>query len=308
MRFELDTTLCEKCIGLDKCNRSCVLHSGKALVDFIQRVDMVETRIGEYSSRKKDTKPDLVVSGHQIYGSDSPSWLLTDISTILDMSAKIEGVYDKTAVQVATIYCKHIGMEPDEIENVTNKIKAINKNKAFIIPFKPKTSCKVAVEYQKSTKREDAEISYVKWVTNKETHKIECFIGFAVKGAISTTNIKLPITDYMDKFKLSQMLMQSQGNKHDPSLIKVTDYGMIRPIEIEEGSAEIAIDGTYVYYTTMGETRIIGYWNKKDELVVDKTIKSKAITKIKENERYIRNHKKYIAPYMMLEPNTIKVK
>ena len=104
------------------------------------------------------------------------------------------------------------------------------------------------------------------------------------------------------------MEMMAKGNKHDKNLIKINDYGIFKPILIKDGNVSIAIDGTYVYYTTNNDTHIIGFWNDKDELVIDNSIKTKAITKIKDNLAYIKNHKKYMAPYMLFEPNIIEIK
>lgn len=309
MEFDVQTGICSNCVGIDKCTKSCILHLGKALVDFIQRIDVTETRIGEYSSIKKDTAPDLVVYGHQLYDNGSPSWILTDINTILDMSDKFLESYDKNAFQIANIYCKYTGMSAEDTKLVTDKIKAINKNLMLILPFKPNTNCEIDLTIDGNTeKKKEAVISYIKWITNKETHKINCTIGFNIANSAMAQYTKLDIKDYIDKFRLSHMEMVAKGAKYDKDLIKITDYGIFKPILIKEGNASIAIDATYVYYNTNGETHIIGFWNDRDELVMDKSIKTKAINKIRDNLNYIKNHKKYMAPYMLFEPNVIEIK
>lgn len=309
MEFDVQTGICSKCVGVDKCTKNCILHIGKALVDFIQRIDVTETRIGEYSSKVKGTAPDLVVYGHQLFDMNSPSWILTDINTILDMSDKFLSAYDKNAFQIANIYCKHIGMSAEDTKAVTDKIKAINKNLMLVLPFKPHANCEIDLTIDGTTeKKKEAQISYIKWITNKETHKINCTVGFNVANSAMAQHTKMDIKDYIDKFRLSQMEMAAKGSKHDKDLIKITDYGIFKPIVIKEGNATIAVDATYVYYTTNGETHIIGFWNDRDELVFDKSIKTKAVNKIRDNLTYIKNHKKYMAPYMLFEPNVIEIK
>lgn len=309
MEFDVQAGICSNCVGIDKCTKSCILHLGKALVDFIQRIDVAETRIGEYSSRKKGTAPDLVVYGHQLFDMNSPSWILTDINTILDMSDKFLTAYDKNAFQIANIYCKHIGMSAEETKAVTDKIKAINKNLMLVLPFKPHANCEIDLTIDGNTeKKKEATISYLKWITNKETHKINCTVGFNLTNSAMTQHTKMDIKDYIDKFRLSQMEMLAKGAKHDKNLIKITDYGIFKPIVIKEGNTSIAIDASYVYYSTNGETHIIGFWNDRDELVMDKSIKTKAVNKIRDNLAYIKNHKKYMAPYMLFEPNVIEIK
>ena len=309
MEFELQTGICNNCTGVDKCTKCCILHLGKALVDFINRIDVTETRIGEYDSRKKGDPYDLVVYGHQLFELNSPTWILTDINTILDMSDKFLTAYDKNAFQIANIYCKSCGMSAEDTKAVTDKIKAINKNKMLVLPFKPHTNCNIDIDVDGSSeKKKEATINYIKWVTDKETHKIKCHLGFNVSNSVLAQTTKIDIKDYINKFRLSQMEIQAKGAKHDKNLIKVTDYGIFKPILIKEGDIEVAIDGTYVYYNSGSDIHIIGFWNEKDELIIDKNIKNKAITKIKDNTDYIKNHKKYIAPYLLYEPNIIEIK
>jgi hypothetical protein len=310
MEFELQSSgVCSKCIGVDKCTRCCAYHLGKAFVNFITNVQVIETRIGEYDSRVKGTKPDLVVYGHQIWDLGLPSWLLTDISTILNVSDKFTTAYDKSAFQIASIYCKFAGYSAEETKEITDKIKAINSNKMLLLPFKPKSECYVdLVADGVKEKKLESKIEYLKWTTNKETHKLECMIGFSAEKFNGSKTFKLSIEDYLTKFRLSQIDIKSKGAKEDTNLIKMTHHGIIKPIVIKEGKTSVAIDGTYLYYVVNGDTSIIGYWNDKNELVINNNIKGKAITKIKDNVDFIKDHKKYIAPYMMYEPNIIEVK
>jgi hypothetical protein len=309
MEFELQSGVCSNCIGVNKCTRCCVYHLGKAFVNFITNVQVIETRIGEYESREKGTKPDLVVYGHQIWDMSSPSWLLTDINTIINVSDKFLNAYGKNAFQITNVYCKFAGISTAETKEITDKIKAINSNKLLILPFKPKTECSVDLVAEGiNEKKLESKIEYLKWTTNKETHKLECMIGFSSEKFNGAKTFKMSIEDYLTKFRLSQIDIRSKGAKQDNNLIKMTHHGIIKPIVVKEGNTSIAVDGTYVYYTVNGETSIIGFWNERNELVLNNNIKGKAITKIKDNMDFIKDHKKYIAPYMMYEPNIIEVK
>lgn len=309
MEFDMQTGICSNCNGADKCTKSCILHLGKALVNFIQGIDVTETKIGEYSSKNKNCAPDLVYHGHQLFDTSSPSWLLTDINTILDMSDKFLTAYDKNAFQIANMYCKHVGMSPEETKEITDRIKAINQNKVFVLPFKPKMSCNIDIKTENGLERKkEAVISYIKWITDKETHKIDCTIGFNITNSAFASTTKMNIKEYIDRFRLSQMDIQAKGSKHDKELIKITDYGIFKPILIKEGNTGIAIDASYVYYIANGETHIIGFWNDRNELILDKNIKTKAVAKVRDNIDYIKKHKRYIAPYMLYEPNIVEIK
>lgn len=307
--IEVNTGVCTNCKGLDNCSRYCVIHAGKTLADFINRVDMIETRIGEYSSREKDGPKDLIISGHQLYDLNNPSWLLTDIKTTLDASNKFNSLYDKTATQLVSLYCNKVGMTKEEINEINDKIKRLNKNKLLILPFKPHTACNIDIDLDgEKQKKKDSKIAYLKWTTNKETYKLNCEIAFEVSTSFGTSTYKIPITDYIKRFRISQMDIQAKGKSHDASLINITDAGIIKPIVIKESGKTIAVDGTYVYYTLNNDTRIIGRWNSSNKLVIDadkKIMNTKAIEKILDNESYIKNHKRYIAPYMLYQANEI---
>ena len=308
MEFEIGA-ICKNCNGVKSCNKMCILHCGKSITDFISRVDTTTTRIGEYDRRTKNGPIDLVVAGHQIYDLESPSWILKDISITLDASDKFKGVYDKNAFQIATLYCKYVGMSAEETQEITDKIKGINRNKLFVLPFKPHTSCNIDFDNNgELEKKQEAQISSIKWFTNSTTHKINCTINFLLQNSFNNIKtVSMDIKDYINKFRLSQMDIQAKSKNHDKDLIKITDYGIFKPIYVTDKTSAVAIDGTYMYYILNGETHIIGYWDNNDKMKVTTNIKTKAFTKIMDNIEYIRNHKKYMAPYLMYEPNIIEV-
>jgi hypothetical protein len=308
MEIEISTGICSNCKGLESCNKCCILHSGKALVDFITRVDMIDTRIGEYESREKGGVQDLVVSGHKIWDLGTPSFILTSIAnTTLDASPKFKNIYNKSVAQLAMAYCNSVGMSKDEINEITTKIQKLNKNKLLVLPFKPKTPCNVDVEIGGTKdKKKEGQITNIRWDTDPETFKLNCTVSFKTTSVTGEYIQKYSITQYIDKFRLSSMEMHAKGEKHDKNLIKITNYGIFKPIVVKDGNKSIAIDGTYLYSSSNSDNRIIGYWDG-DKLVVSKDVKSPALKKIMDNMTYIRNHKKYMAPYMLYEPNVVEV-
>ena len=110
---------CSKCPGVNNCRSYCELHAGKALVNFIYMMDTIETKIGEYSSREIGGKHDLIFYGHQIYDLKSPSWLLSDISTTLDISNKFKNAFNKNIIQIASSYLNHIEANKDVEINIS---------------------------------------------------------------------------------------------------------------------------------------------------------------------------------------------
>lgn len=298
---------CTNCDNINECEKSCILHTGKALVDYITRIDTIQTRIGEYSSTKVGGKVDLIVSGHKIFDMrESPCWLLSSIDTTLGMSDKFKNAFNKSANQLVTLYCKSVNMSKEETDEVLNKLRDINKNKQLILPLKPKTDCIVDIDtedcQEKSVK---GKINFIKWATDKETYKLRCTVNLSFDDWHKSVNYSL--AEYINKFTITSLEFKSRGDKHDASMISMTEHGIIKPIVVKDKSTKIIIDGTYLYLELNNEIVIIGYWDEKNELIITKKVKSKALDKIKNNLDYIKDHKKYIAPYLVYEPNIIEV-
>ena len=312
MDFEFQTGMCSKCKGIDKCTNSCILHLGKALVDFIERVDTTETRIGDYEHRDykhPGTKPDLVVNGHRIFDLESPDWLLSDISKVVDISDKFEKAFDKNAFQIATMYCKAAGYDSERTKKITDRIKNINACREIVIPFKPKTNCNIDIDTENiKAKKKDAVISYVKWKADDDTHKLKCTIGFKTENAFNSGNtIVIDAVDYLDKFRISQIDIKNDGTKKNNELIKITDIGIFRPIVVKDKDYAIAVDGTFLYTISSDGTEIAGFWNDKNELIIDKKLKNKTVDIIKRNKDLIKEHKKYMAPYLLFKANVVEL-
>lgn len=308
MEYEIDRTVCKKCNGEKKCTRMCDVHTCKALINYLNSVDTSETHIGEFSSRVRGGKQDLIVSGHQIYGLTLDAGnILTDISTILDATRKFQNNQGRTVVQMLNASKDELGLTLEEAKYYVDFISKINSNKLVIVPFKPETHCIVATPkgYQSET---DGIISNITWRTNKETHKLEATVRFKQsKGTGVEISVSYKMSEYMDMFRLKTLNLVDKGEKIDRSLIKMTDYGIIKPVEIEYKDSSITVDNTYIYYTVDGVTKIIGGWNLSGDLIIVDNIKGKHMTKIKENISLIKSHRKYIAPYTLYEANTIKL-
>lgn len=308
MDFEITVGVCKSCNGLDDCNRYCMLHAGKVLVDFLDRIDTTPTRIGEYSKRDEYGPVDLVVSGHYLHSLDDPSWLLTDISTVLDASPKFNSAFDKSPIQLINNYCNKVGIPKDVSTEYAETIKKLNKNKILILPFKPHASCSIDYEDEMGNKhtKVQANIKILKWRTDKETHKLVATIVF--KTEKDDRQRTIPVTEYLKSFRLSSMDILAKDKGNDIEMISITDYGIIKPIVVKEAGAEYAIDGTYMYCTINGDTRIVGKWNTAGDLEVNTPKnKSKAFKKIIDNLPIIKNHKRYIAPYKLFSPNELTV-
>jgi hypothetical protein len=193
-------------------------------------------------------------------------------------------------------------MEPEKTDELITKLKDINENKMLLIPFKPGSLFTILCD---DGKKKEAKLASIRWVTNKETYKIECSLIFKSKF---DEKFIFSITEYIDKFYLSGTETRKSSSKHDAKLIKMSDYGMIHPIEVTDGESKAAIDGTYMYYTNADKTHIVGRWDDNGNMKLVKGISAPVITKITDNLDYIKDNRKYIAPYKLFESNIIEIK
>lgn len=310
MEYLIAHKLCDECTGINECTKYCSLHTGKAFYNFLSNIDTTETRIGEYSSRVAGGKSDLVVSGHQVFEIQSPSWILTDINTVLESSNKFNKVFDKTPVQLLKDFIKYNKEHKEEEKELIKKIKDINSNKLLIVPFKPHEKFIVRQEIEKDSKKtvneKEIELLFVKWITNKETYKIECNLGFKTEYSGELTK-KLDITNYLKEFRLASVELKLKTGEQDNDLIKITHHGIFKPIGVRDSESLVILDGTFLYSCKSNKINIIGHWNEKGKLIITNDIKTKALKKIKDNEDFIRIHRRYIAPYMMYSTNEIQV-
>lgn len=308
MEYEIDRTVCKQCSGEKKCTKMCDVHTCKALINYLKNVDVSETHIGEFSSRVKGGKQDLIVSGHQVYGLTlEVGSILTDISTTLDATRKFQNNSGRTVIQMLNASKNELGLTLEEAKHYADIISKINSNKIVIVPFKPETHCKVATPkgYQSEM---DGVITTIAWRTNKETHKLEATVRFKPsKGSGNEPTIVYKMSEYMDMFKIKALNTVDKGEKTDVNIIRMTDYGIIKPIEVRYKNSSIAIDNTYIYYTVDNITKIVGGWNLSGDLTIIDNVKGKHMTKIKENMSLIKSHRKYIAPYTLYETNTIEL-
>ena len=304
MGFNVTKGVCDECQGVSKCTKLCALHTATSLAEFIQRVDVIETKIGEYSSRKPGTKPDLIFSGHQLFDINQPSWLLSDIKTTsLDANSKFKSAYGKTVLQLISLWARENNISDEMSRDILEKLRGINKNKLLVLPFKPRTKC--YVDYSPSEKRVAAEISNLKWTTNKTNYKLECMITF---DDGNHKPLKLSILDYITKFKLERFDIQQKLTKNAVKLIKVTDHGLFKPIVVKDKHLSVMLDGSYLYYEFNHETSIIGFWNEYGTLtLLNNQLKSNALKLIMDNIDVIKLHRKYIAPYLLYEENIIEL-
>jgi len=311
MEFEIKSGVCKNC-DMNKCERHCIIHTGKALYDYIAGIDTVETKIGEYSHMYNKSNKELIYSGYKVFELSEPIHILSPIDTEIIVSSKFANVHDYTAFQLLKEYINYANIDKEEADYVVNKLSKLNKNKLLIIPIKPHSECRLNEDIDDVTLDKTGKVHYIDWNTNKETHKLECTVAIKFGGKIADKIYKYNISDYNDKFRISSLDVKMIGSKTKNKFIKMNEYGMIHPIEVACNDFSIIIDGTYLYCKYMNRSTIIGQWGPNNSIEKKdgntELFKSKVFDQIRKNMDYITSHLKYIAPYGIIETNKIIVK
>lgn len=339
MKFSTVENICDNCIGENACNKYCTLHAGKALVDFLSGIDITRTHIGDYESRERNGKKDLVCFGHKLWEVEQPAHLLGDIKTVLDSEPKFKGYFNLSPNGLMDAYCKKHDISEEDIEQLHSMTSDMTKNRIIALPIKPHMEClidinksieakaglltkkktidgkqvdgeeeKAAVKETKAKTKdryETSRVNYVVWRVNSTTHKLDCTVAFRVGPKNNEKTYTFSMCDYMDAFKIN---LESVPSAMDKKLIKMTNYGIVRPIEMTDGETTIAIDGSFVYDVQGSIIRVIGHWVNSRELKITGGEMSNVLKKLLDNKEVVRSHRRYIAPYILYPSNLVEVR
>ena len=133
------------------------------------------------------------------------------------------------------------------------------------------------------------------------------------RGSVVRTN-KVNLTDYGDTLLISNIDGTFKGRGINRDLIKFTNYGYIMPVEIVYGNGSLLIDNSIAYRVIQDYIMPVAYWSG-DKLVgepLDKMVKEPDNKHLKEllcsSLGYICQHKRYIAPAFITEPNIVDIR
>lgn len=307
---------CVKCIGIEKCNKYCALQAGTNLVNFINGVDIIETQIGDLREDSRTKKLGLIVSGHIIESVGAPTYILSDLSTSIDISGKFISYKDMTPLQILKSYLDSLDASTELKENTIKTFKLFNSNRLLPLPIKPGSECEVVyTDHNGKKATTNTKVTSVRWGSDKQTGKLSCYIHCIVdKGIFESNNrtVKVPITEYGENIKLPQLERTLKSSETDRDLIKMNPVGFIKPIVVTDNKFTLALDNQHLYRITDANAFIIGNW-KNGKIVdfqggMEPIQKSKAYKKIHNGINYVEKHKRFIVPYGLFQENTIDLR
>jgi len=316
---------CEECKGVNSCNEYCKYHTTKAILTYIEGVDMVDLNIGmESTSRIRGKQEKLIVTGCKMYDKMESTTILkpaVNIDISNNNSPRITSPFDGGDLEKEIRESiEGLGVTEDRIEEDLKKINSLNRGTVAVNPFKPGMKCKILDKDVDSNgnikigkKKVDATIHYIRWDINNVTGMLQCSVAFKLgkgNGEDTGKTVYWGVEDYLEKFWINRVGSDSEPDS-DQHAIKMNSQSIVMPIVVEDVNSKekIIIDCRYMYkVNNEDETEIIAEWGQNGGLTSIGVIDSEKIKQyIGKNIKNIASHKRFIAPYRMVAENHIAV-
>lgn len=156
------------------------------------------------------------------------------------------------------------------------------------------------------------DIEKVSWEINKTTGQLECSILTDVIEGTGGKRVRASIEEYGETMLLGVIentIMPTTGAEKR-KFIQISRFGYIKPIQMTlKNKAHIIIDNNYMYEIMPEGVKVIGFWDTKNRLTLLNGVPKDKIDKNKElvdSLGYIAQHRRFIAPYKLVECNIIK--
>lgn len=299
-----------------------VEFTGRALANLVNINKVTYNKIGTYSNSQKNGKIDIVASGHQIFDMNDNNIMNSPVTTytytnrtIIDKSSVFQNEFGIKTFMILSNALDKTDLEQEIKDQLIQKLKDIDSKKCLVIPVRPYADYKVNIEINGQKKNKvAAKVKYIKWLTNRETYKLECTVGFEVETGDGQKIMSFPIGEYGKTFTPDKMEYWNDINKADMSVLKFNNIGLIEPLELTDGLQSLIVDGTYIYWLHNGTTNVIGEWdyNTGSLIINNETQKALARTDVfkflKNNITLLNGHKHLMIPYNLAKLNKINVK
>lgn len=310
--------------------RDSDIRLGYSIAKFIREVDTAESNIGKLSEGSTNGPRYLLTTGMQLDMAGNPIHILGDSKTAsLDAVDKFKQIRGKRAAAYLKEYIKD--SRCNDGEELVQRLVDIEGSKCLILPIKPKMACEILVDEEdldsraeklpdtdsttrKKGRLKSTSIEIIKWATNKETRKLECFILTDVLDGTSGKRGKISIEEYGKRLFLTDIerstkSISDEGHKY----IEITRHGYIKTIKILNKLGNgIIIDNSFMYSIGVERDTPIAYWNSRNEFVGEEAFhkieKTTLYKEIKKNINYIAQHRRYIAPNGLSEFTEVLIK
>lgn len=308
--------ICSKCTGTEGCNRYCPIQAGKNLVDFINGVEVVTTKIGELREEFRTKEIKYIVSGHIVERDyPEPTCILSDLNTCIDASGKFISFKGMSPQILLKTYMDTLDISDDVRAKTLETFKLFNSNKLLPLPIKAGAECEVTYTNEAGKKIvANMRVSRIMWAVDRESNKLQCtLVCDTVKGTIDgvTKYVKIPLNEFGSSIIFPQIERTLKSSEVDRELIKMTHLGFIKPIEISDEKVTLAMDNQNIYRVVGENIFIVGTWVngkiKEFQNGISSIQNTKAYKKLHNSINYIEKHRRFTAPYGLFEVNHIDV-
>lgn len=299
--------------SLDKCERYGSKEAGMVLAHFLSTIDTMRSDIGGYRNGTRHNDKPLLVTGMQVKHLDSPVHILSGIDTSIEVSGKFNRYLGKTPMILLREYLATLEGKQEYVKAVTRKLKEISGNTQLIVPFKPKEQCLISLsdEY-KTYKNELADLEYVMWGIDKETNRFQGKIIVKLSNSKRSGGThKINFEQYGKAFKIQSIENSLKRSRINRESVEMTRFGYVKPLLVKDKNIELALDGVNIYLITNDGAIIVGDWNSLGSTTGNQLVKSlekhSAYKYIQKNLEFIEKHKRFIAPFGLVETNEIQL-
>ena len=279
---------------------------GENIVQFINKAEMAETRIGEY----KDNK--FVISGVEWDNTELlyPITVMVDISkAIICNDQKFTNELGYNVLDCIDAYTNILGLS--EVDRIKYKqaVKKFNSNKIQVMPIRPGTNIIIKENADGVRNRIEANIEKVRVVIDPQRN---CTVGMLICKVSSkfdsAKSKKVLLEDYGSTWYIPRVEQGFDTKDIRYDVIKMTNLGLINPIEFVHKNNKIAIDGYAMYTIIDGIPTMIGKWEETSFEIYDHdssldALINKAMTALP----FISAHRKYISPYLVSNTTVVNV-
>ena len=270
-----------------------------------------DSKIGSTQVDSISSSRYLYVKGYEFYNpleckrSDD----FSHIYTTTPITTVIENVFDSNAGEIgryADAYSQYKCLPIQEALKFKSDMQKLSRREKIIIPanFDDEYSVYVYPDGKPKVRyKSKGKLERIKWVINNDSHKIECLLRFKIDSKVSKeVNIEKYGVEYFDKN------ISTVGGVDADKVIKMSSFGYIKPLLVENANGILVVDNLGVYYGTLSyNIREIGYWEDNTLNLISADIDKELFEFLKKYKSYIAMNRKRMAPYYIGVPNEVKL-
>ena len=306
------------------------IQVGESLAKLLSGISFIHSHIGDFRKDNNSDKWAYVVSGCLICKTEKRSNLITDeddlipnqpdtyitdilsnLSVAFSANDKFFSFGGKSSLNLLKQYLSSVNMDADTIRKICDVYNGINKNKLLPMPFKLHEICYIDTEHEGKQYKGQAIIESVKWCFNSSGKLVQSvnFKFLKSLGDDYKRRISLPISSYGVNFTVPSIEITLRTADIHRELIKISDFGFIKPIVVKEKDIQIALDNVGMYLINGDNAVMIGKWIRNDLRMYSSTNRYidnlDSYKLLRDSSGFIGKHLKYIAAYRAYESKVV---